>query len=916
MSRAKTLLLLGIVLLCTGAAWATDVATDDFYFCSRSDGEYRAAQRDDESVMRYGRSRPVDIKHIKLDLAVDFENETISGTATTTLAPVGEPVSEIVFDSVELDIAKVTAGDGSELDFEVTTDKLKIFLPSPAEPGTDFSVAVTYSAKPFRGIHFRTERKGYEPEETQVWTQGEAEDARYWFPCFDYPNEQATTEVRATVPTEFVALSNGKLVDVTDNKEAGTKTYHWVESVPHVSYLVSLVVGKFVEIEDSYRDIPLYYYVLPGFEKDAHFSFSKTPDMMRFFEEKIGVPYPYEKYAQVTVVDFLISGMENTSITTLTERTLHDEAAHLTFSSDRLVAHELAHQWWGDLLTCRDWSHIWLNEGFATYFQALYTEHDRGEDEFACELLLGMRRVVEADKGDNRAPIVRKKYGAPWALFDVRSYTKGGCVLHMLRRELGDELFWQCMHEYCVRHRGRVVETTDLLRTIEDVSGRGMERFFDQWVYHGGYPELKISYSWENEQKLAKVVVKQTQTVDDVTPLFHFRTQILFSCPGEEHVEKIEISEREHTFYIPLPERPEFVRFDPALSVLKSVEFEKPKPMLLAQLAGDKTAVGRVLATEALKKFKTDDVFEALRDALLDDPFWGVRAKAAEALGEIDNDKALDALLAGLQQGDARVRQAVVEAIGKIDEERAHDALLSVVDNEESPYVVAEAIGALGKVKCEKARKPIIKALSRDSHNEVVRSAAFDALVLLEEEDSLKVITSYTSADRPRMSRPNAISAVGRLGKWMDEKDRPRASLVRLLKDPSYRIRRAATDALGVLGDPKAINDLESFAETSKDPDEKRRAEEAIRSINAAREQTEEVKQLRKQVDELKKAEEKLEKGFKDIEKKLDAMSKEKQEESEEESDTECRSAKGNRIQVSIDSSAAISPYCQGTEPS
>ena len=887
MFRAKTLLLLGIVLLCTGVARAADVATDDSFFCSRTDGEYRAAPRDDESIRRYGRGRPIDIKHIKLDLAVDFDNETISGAATTTLAPVGEPVSEIVFDSVELDITRVAADDGSELDFEVTTDKLKIFLPSPAKPGTDFSVAVTYSAKPVKGIYFRTERKGYKPEETQAWTQGEAEDARYWFPCFDYPNEQATTEVVATVPTEFIALSNGKLVDVTDNGEAGTKTYHWFESVPHVSYLVSLVVGKFVEIEDSYRDIPLYYYVLPGFEQDAHFSFAKTPDMMRFFEEKIGVPYPYEKYAQVAVVDFVVGGMENTSITTLTERTLHDEAAHLTFSSDSLVAHELAHQWWGDLLTCRDWSHIWLNEGFATYFQALYTEHDRGEDEFACELLRGMRRVVEADKGDNRAPIVRKKYSGPWRLFDVRSYIKGGCVLHMLRCELGDELFWKCMHEYCMRHRGQVVETTDLLRTIEDVSGRGMERFFDQWVYHGGYPALEISYSWENEQKLAKVIVKQTQTVDDMTPLFHFTTQILFSCPGEKHVEEVEISEREHTFYIPLPERPEFVRFDPALSVLKSVEFDKPKPMLLAQLAGDETAVGRVLATEGLKKFKTDDAFEALRSVLLDDPFWGVRAKAAEALGEIDNDKALDALVAGIQQGDARVRQAVVEAIGKIDEERAHDALLSIIDNEESPYVVAEAVEALGKLKCEKARRPIIKALSRDSHNEVVRSAAFDALVLLEAEDSLKVITSYASAGKPRMSRPSAISAIGRLGKWMDEKDRPRASLVKLLKDPSYRIRLAAAAALGVLGDPKAITDLESFAETSKDPDEKRRAREAIESINAAREQTEEVKQLRTEVEKLKKAGEKLEKGLKDIENMLDAMSKDKQEEDEEVSDTE-----------------------------
>jgi len=885
MYRTKMLLLLGVLLLCVGRAEADDLSSDDRYYCSRGDGQYFAAARDEDAVRQYGRGRPADIKHIKLDLTLDFENESLSGTATTTLAPVGDPLDEIVFDSVGLDISKVLADDGSELDFEVTTDKLKVFQPHPAQPGEEFSVAVTYSTKPATGMHFRTERMGYKPEETQAWTQGEAEYARYWFPCFDYPNERASTEMIATVPEELMALSNGELLEVTADPSAGTKTYHWLQSVPHVSYLVSLVVGRYVDIKDSYRDIPLHYYVPPEREQDARLSFAKTPDMVRFFEEKIGVPYPYEKYAQVTVVDFVVSGMENTSITTLTERTLHDEAAHLTYSSDWLVAHELAHQWWADLLTCRDWSHIWLNEGFATYFQALYTEHDRGEDEFAYDLLSGLRRIIDVDKGPNRAPIVRTEYSAPWNLFDARSYTKGEWVLHMLRRQLGDDLFWKCMHEYCVRHIGEAVETTDLMRTIEDVTGRGMERFFDQWVYHGGYPELDISYSWENDEKLAKLVVKQTQTVDEITPVFEFSTEILFSCPGGDHVETVEISEKEHTFHVPLPEPPEFVRFDPNCSVLARVEFDKPKPMLLAQLAGDKTAVGRVLATEGLKKLDTDVVVEALEKALLDDAFWGVRAKAAAALGEVDNDNALDALLAGLQQEEARVRIEVVKALGTIDKSEAHDALIRVVDTEQSPYVVAAALEALGTLKVQKAKKRITKALSHDSHNEVVRCAAFEALVSLEAEDSLKTIAAYTASGKPRTSRPDAISAVGRLGKWMDEKDKPRKVLLDLLEDPSPRIRSAVVRALGDLGDPQAIDEIETFAETSKDPDEKKRAEQAVKEINAAREQTEEVKELRKQVEELKKAGDKTDKRIKEIESLVNAMKKEKEKEDGEESD-------------------------------
>ncbi len=871
MSRIKILLLLGAMLTCACSAGAFDDVWDRCYYCRDIEGEYLPPARGGEPIRQYGRGRPADIKHIKLELTLDFENESLNGTATATLAPVGEPLSEIVLDSIDLDISTVTAADGSELDFEVTEDKLKIFLPRPAEPGVDFSVAVTYSAKPVTGMYFRTERMGYKPEETQAWTQGQPEDARCWFPCFDYPNERATTEVIVTVPEGFMALSNGKLLSTTSDKKARTRTYHWRESVPHVSYLVSLVVGKFVEIEDLSGDIPLFYYVLPEFEEDAHLSFGKTPDMMRFFQDKIGVPYPYERYAQVVVVDFVAGGMENTSITTLTERTLHDEAAHLTFRSDGLVAHELVHQWWGDLLTCRDWSHLWLNEGFATYFASLYTEHDLGEDEFDYEMMENMHEILEADQGAQRAPIVRTTYASPNPLFDVRSYSKGGWVLHMLRGEIGDDLFWKCIHEYCVRYSGEAVETTDFMRTVEEVSGRGMEQFFDQWVYHGGYPELDVSYSWIDEAKLAKIVVKQTQTVDELTPLFHFTTDLLFSCPNGNHRERIEIKEREHVFHVPLAERPSFVRFDPEDGVLKKLDFEKPKPMLLAQLAGDKTSVGRIMAIRALKEFKTDDVVEALREVLLDNSFWGVRCEAAKTLGEVDNDKALDVLLLGLEQEDARVRRAVTAALGRIDEERVCERLLSVVDDEESPYVVAEAIKALGELKCEKAKKTITKALSRDSHREVIRSGALDALVILEAEESLKTITRYASAAKPRRSRPRAISAIGRLGKWMDKKDRPREILVELREDPSRRVRSATVNAIGELGDLKAIDDLRRFAKTTKDDGEKRSAERAVEQINAAREQTEEVKELREEVEKLKKEGKEIDERLKELESLLEA---------------------------------------------
>ena len=886
MKTTRAAFLLITLLVWTSLVSAADDVFDQCYFCSEAAAKHWPSTGYEKPIRHYGESKPFDIKHIKLEVVIDFDAEKLDGVATTTLVAVGEPRDEIVLNSVGLDIVQAVVGDGTDLEFEVTEDRLKLFLPDPAEPGEELAVSVTYSVeKPVEGLYFRTERMGYDPIETQVWTQGELEGSRYWFPCFDYPNERATTEIIVTVPEEFMALSNGELLATREDEQAGTKTFHWLESVPHVSYLVSLVVGKFVEIHDSYRGIPLDYYVLPKYEKDAHLSFSKTPDMMRFFEEKLGIPYPYEKYAQVTVVDFIAGGMENTSITTLTERTLHDEAAHLTERSDGLVAHELAHQWFGDLLTCRDWANTWLNEGFASYLDPLYAEHDLGREEFLCKMMQSRQRIVRSDTGAERAPIVRRTYDNASDLFDFRSYQKGAWVLHMLRCQLGDDLFWKWIHEYCVRYSEKVVETTDLMRTIEDVTGRSMERYFDQWVYHGGHPELTVSYSWLSAEKLAKVVVKQMQTVDNTTPLFHFGTEVLFSSPDGDHIEEIEITEQEHTFHIPLVERPEFVRFDPACTVLMDLKFKRPKRMLLAQLENDKTAVGRIEAVEALDEFESSDVVDALGEALSTDPFWRVRSAAASALGELDNDKVLDALLPGLEDDEARVRRSVVRALGRIDEEQSHDALIHVVSDEKSPYVVASAIGALGKMKCKDARKPIKKALSRDSHEEVIRNAALDALVDLEEKDSLKTITAYCSPDKPRACRRTAISAVGRLCRWMDDKDKPRETLVKLLDDPISWVRVAAMGALGTLGDPKAVSELERVVATARNDDEKRAAERAIGSINASREQTQEIGRLREQVEELQKASEKLERQVKDVEGLLEAVEKQKKEEDEDTSD-------------------------------
>lgn len=828
-----------------------------------------------EAPPQYGRDRAFDVKHIKLEVELDFDTETISGVATHTLRPVGTAATEVPFDAVNLDVTSVTSG-GTNLDFEVTNDKLRVFFAEPVPENTAVTLAIAYSStRPVNGLYFRTPRLGYTEAETQAWTQGEPEDARYWFPCIDYPNERTTTEVICTVRDDFVALSNGNLIGTTHDPANGKRTFHWRQRQDHVTYLVTLVAGPFVSVQDRAGGIPLFYYCLPGQEGDAKKTYRNTPAMMEIFQKKIGFPYPYDRYSQVSVIDFIAGGMENTAMTTMTERIILDDSARLTRSMDGLISHELAHQWFGDLLTCRDWSHLWLNEGFATYLEAVYQEHQFGRDAMIHDMLGNQAQVIRMDGGEGKKPVVSRRYNDPNGAFGYRPYAKGASVLHMLRNELGDDVFWEAINAYVTRHQNQVVETNDLMRTAESVSGKSLEQFFDQWLHRTGYPELTVTYHWNNGQKLGEVAVRQTQKVTATTPLFAFTTAIEFHSANGIHSEPVTIDGEYHTFYVELDERPAFVRFDPESFVLKKLTFDKPKPMLLAQLQDDPSIAGRYQACEQLSKKRGDDVVAALRDALENDPFWGVRAKAAEALGDMDNDSALEALLANATTDESRVRLAVTEALASNDAPKARAALIERVEADPASYIVAEAISGLGGQRATDAIPSITAALRVDSHAEAVRNAALNALAKLRTEDGLDAIIPYTEPDAPRQSRRTAIAAVGNVGEFMEDKTRARETLTAALDDPHPFRRAAAIGALANLGDPLAIGALEKLAETSKIESEAKSAREAIQKIRAGEGTTAEVKSLRKEVDSLKDAREKLEERLDSLEKRVKASSEE-----------------------------------------
>ncbi len=813
---------------------------------------WKPFQKPDTPPM-YCRDRLVDVRHIKLEITPDFEAKTLSGLCTLTVSAINEGTEFVELDAAEMKIKEVRVR-GKDAHFHYDGQKLCVHFEKPPVPDRPFDIAIEYSTTPRRGAYFVGPDDAYPDKHREMWTQGQDEDSRYWFPCFDYPNEKATTEVIARVPKGMVSLSNGRLVKVV--KKADHELHHWSQAVPHVAYLVTLVIGEYVKIKDQWDGIEVSYLVPPGREEDGKRSFGQTPRIVEHFSKMTGVRYPYEKYAQITAVDFIFGGMENTTATTQTELTLHDARAHIDFRSEPLVAHELAHQWFGDYVTCRDWSHAWLNEGFATFMEAVWCEKEHGWPETQYYFEGDMKAYLAEDGGAYRRPIVTNVYREPLDLFDRHLYQKGALVLHHLRGILGPRLFWKSINHYLVKHGKGSVITQDLINAIQDVTGRNMEWFFDQWVFSGGHPDFKVSAGWDDKTRQLELNILQKQSKDELTRIFRVPLKVRFVWPGGDETREFEITEAAHRYQIKLPKRPKMVLFDPGNTVLKTLELDYSEEMLMEQLKGDKDDVmGRVYAARELGKKGTRAATDALADALLKDPFWGVQAECAEALGKVHNERALEALIAARAVKNAKARQAVARALGQWRGDKAAEVLLPMLKQDESYYVEAAAAAALGRTRSRLAYDALLTALEKESHNDVIRSGVFSGLCELRDMRALEVLREWTAYGRSWHARLSAISALGRLAHDSTEESDKRMARETLepLLEQDFRTTMSAIAGLQWLGDRAAIGALMRCAQTSLDGRIKRRASDAAQAIRDAAGAPRELKDLREDYEKIKK---------------------------------------------------------------
>lgn len=530
----------------------------------------------------FDRPRVYDVKNYVIRVSFDRSKKLVYGDTTVELTPLNSELSTIDLDAVDLNFTSVRLdGRTKDLLYTVANGHVKVKLDSPIKPGESTSVRLKYTIKnPKKGIYFIAASAPNDEfkHPAQIWSQNEPEDARYWFPSFDFPSDKATSEEFITAPKGDVAVGNGRFIDTKTNPD-GTATFHFRMEVPHSTYLTSFVVGNFAKLTDEHKDVPLGFYAYKDRQHVAGTAFARTKDMMANYEALTGIPFPFAKYDQIMVSGFQqFDGMENVTATTLADSNIL--FAELPLGRplvEDLISHELAHSWFGDMVTCRNWSELWLNEGFATFMEAVTREKFYGRDNYLHKL--GEDRdafIVDEAISKKRHALRNEKAVGDNSLFDVTTYQKGGLVLHMLRETVGDAIFWKGVNIYLNEHKFDTAASSDLQKAMEEASEQNLQWFFDQWVFAAGYPKLEVHQAYDAESHQVKLTVDQVQKDDGITPpAYRLPLEVTFTIPNGQVNQILNVTKRSETFSIDVPAEPTKLEVDKSEKIiLKSVKFK------------------------------------------------------------------------------------------------------------------------------------------------------------------------------------------------------------------------------------------------------------------------------------------------------------------------------------------------------
>lgn len=799
------------------------------------------AQRLPEGKLNSIRERSFDILHYKADLDLEIPKGRVMGTATITLVPLRQ-VDSIALDAIHLTIRSVKDEKSNvPLTFRSLARTLVVRFPKSRTIRDTITMSIQYEAAPRAGMYFKIDPSS--PMKYIVDTYGEGGLHANWLPIYNDVNDKFSTEMLVTVPPPYVVISNGKLVE-TIMKREGFTTYHWLQKLPHSDYLIALYIGDFEEgkLAPAFGSIPLSYWVPRGRLKEGAFAFRNTTKMVEFFSERFGYRYPWDKYDQIAVPDYSIGAMEHTGVTGHRACVLRDESAPDDFgpptfdeyvspwSAEATISHELAHHWFGDNLTCRNLSYIWLNESFASYCMMLWDEKSIGYDQLLYDVQLAKDHYFAYVENEHTIrPLEHHEFDNADVIYnEEHTYLKGAAILHMLRSILGDDGFFRAMSYYLHKHEFGNVVSDDLKIAIQEVTGENLDWFFAQWITGAGHPKFQVSYKYVPEKKVIDLSMKQVQPFVEGQGVFQLPVSITIVTPAMNRTETIRVSRESEHVVLPSDQKPLMVSFDGAGELVAEIKFEKEPEELAYQSTHDELP-GRLWAMRQLaEKYPAHSTtLSVLSGAISKSSHWVDAAEAAKLLGEVRTDGALNTIRQALTAKDYRVRKAAVLALRKFGA-GGTNVLKDVITNESHSDVVATAVVSLAKVD-EKADVELFKQqLGRASWYDEITIACLKAFSELKRPALASIIKRYASEPYHQYVREAAIVAWGACSPSDKELHR---LLVSLAGKATLRLQQKAIDLLGDLYVKDGIPVLEEIVKQDFDANLSVGAKDAMEKI-------------------------------------------------------------------------------------
>lgn len=673
----------------------------------------------EQPIYRASETIHTDLIHTKLEVSFNWEKAQMNGKATLTLSPRFYPTDSLFLDAQSMDITSVSLGNKPLKYTYADAKSLRIQLDKVYTRNEEYSVEITYIAKPEeketstsspissnKGLYFINPKGENKFQMPQIWTQGEPVSNSVWFPTIDQPNIKTTQEIFITVEDKYKTLSNGRLVSSKKNND-GTRTDYWKQDLAHAPYLFMMAIGEFSIVEDTYTKadgtvIPVYYYVEPEWEEHARSIFGKTPEMMRFFSELLGVEYPWEKYHQIVVRDFVSGAMENTSASVFGDFVYRTAREQHHADAQAIIAHELFHHWFGNLVTLESWANLPLNESFANYSQYLWDEYHKGRDEADYNAENEKNGYYQTAASSGHYDMIRYDYNDIEDMFDAHSYNKGGRILHMLRYYLGDEAFFEGLRLYLTENAFGTAELANLRMSFEKISGEDLNWFFNQWFLASHHPELKITQTLEENQ--VRVRIEQKQDLDKA-PLYILPLKIGVYTNDNKVSYDVVVDKNINEFVFPIQGELQNIVVDEDRVILGAFTHDKPREWYVHQYYNAPRYLDRKEAINYGSRLHNEIGKQLIVDALQDD-FWHIRQLAVEKLdilGEKRKDEIHNHLINIIKNDkNAKVRASAINMLSNRFmssdyKNSTQEILINAIEVDSSYLVVARALEGLTK---------------------------------------------------------------------------------------------------------------------------------------------------------------------------------------------------------------------------